>query len=71
MVLRSTKTRVAIGAAAVALALLVTGCSSGSSAGGSQSKDALTWSMWIAGKEDKAAWQKVADTSLKFVQRFV
>ncbi len=49
-------------AAAAAAALVLTGCSSGSSAGGSQSKDALTWSMWIAGKEDKAAWQKVADT---------
>jgi peptide/nickel transport system substrate-binding protein len=35
MVLRSTKTRVAIGAAAVALALLVTGCSSGKTTGGS------------------------------------
>jgi multiple sugar transport system substrate-binding protein len=49
-------------AAAAAVTLVLTGCSSGSSAGGSQSEDALTWSMWIAGKEDKAAWQKVADT---------
>ncbi|MFJ7289060.1 MULTISPECIES: ABC transporter substrate-binding protein [unclassified Curtobacterium] len=49
-------------AAAAATALVLAGCSSGSSAGGSQSKDAMTWSMWIAGKEDKAAWQKVADT---------
>ena len=49
-------------AAAAAAALVLTGCSSGSSAGGSQSKDSLTWSMWIAGKEDQAAWQKVADT---------
>lgn len=49
-------------AAAAAAALVLTGCSAGSSAGGSQSKDAMTWSMWIAGKEDKAAWQKVADT---------
>jgi multiple sugar transport system substrate-binding protein len=49
-------------AAAAAVTLVLTGCSSGSSAGGGQSKDALTWSMWIAGKEDKAAWQKVADT---------
>lgn len=49
-------------AAAAAVTLVLTGCSSGSSAGGSQSKDAMTWSMWIAGKEDKAAWQKVADT---------
>ncbi len=49
-------------AAAAAAALVLTGCSAGSSAGGSQSEDAMTWSMWIAGKEDKAAWQKVADS---------
>jgi multiple sugar transport system substrate-binding protein/raffinose/stachyose/melibiose transport system substrate-binding protein len=49
-------------AAAAAAVLVLTGCSSGSSADSSQSKDALTWAMWISGKEDKAAWQKVADT---------
>ncbi|WFR67158.1 extracellular solute-binding protein [Curtobacterium flaccumfaciens] len=49
-------------AAAAAVALVLTGCSAGSSAGDGQSKDALTWAMWISGKEDKAAWQKVADT---------
>jgi multiple sugar transport system substrate-binding protein len=49
-------------AAAVAAALVLTGCSSGSTGSGGQTKDSLTWSMWIAGKEDKAAWQKVADT---------
>lgn len=49
-------------AAAAAVTLVLTGCSSGSSASGSQSKDSMTWSMWIAGKEDKAAWQKVADS---------
>ncbi|GAA3342362.1 sugar ABC transporter substrate-binding protein [Curtobacterium pusillum] len=49
-------------AAAAAMALVLTGCSAGSSAGDGQSKDALTWAMWISGKEDKAAWQKVADT---------
>ncbi|WP_254787804.1 sugar ABC transporter substrate-binding protein [Curtobacterium sp. MMLR14_010] len=49
-------------AAAAAATLVLTGCSSGSSASDGQSKDALTWAMWIGGKEDKAAWQKVADT---------
>ncbi|ROP58802.1 MULTISPECIES: sugar ABC transporter substrate-binding protein [unclassified Curtobacterium] len=49
-------------AAAAAAALVLTGCSAGSSASDGQSKDALTWAMWIGGKEDKAAWQKVADT---------
>ncbi|MCS5487232.1 sugar ABC transporter substrate-binding protein [Curtobacterium flaccumfaciens pv. beticola] len=49
-------------AAAAAVTLVLTGCSSGSSAGGGQTEDSLTWSMWIAGKEDQAAWQKVADT---------
>lgn len=49
-------------AAAAAATLVLTGCSAGSSASDSQSEDALTWAMWISGKEDKAAWQKVADT---------
>ncbi|PYY57471.1 sugar ABC transporter substrate-binding protein [Curtobacterium sp. MCSS17_011] len=49
-------------AAAAAAALVLTGCSAGSNASDGQSEDSLTWAMWIAGKEDKAAWQKVADT---------
>ncbi|WNY32732.1 extracellular solute-binding protein [Curtobacterium flaccumfaciens] len=49
-------------AAAAAAVLVLTGCSAGSNASDGQSKDSLTWAMWIAGKEDKAAWQKVADT---------
>ncbi|QLH25944.1 sugar ABC transporter substrate-binding protein [Streptomyces sp. Rer75] len=48
-------------AAAAALGLTLSGCSSGGGTSG-QSKDKLTWSMWISGSADKAAWQKVADS---------
>ncbi len=34
---------------------------SGGSSSGSADKADLTWSFWIAGSEDQAAWQKVAD----------
>lgn len=46
--------------AAMAGVLALTACSGGS-ATGSQSEESLVWSMWIAGKEDQAAWQTVAD----------
>ncbi|MFZ7089217.1 ABC transporter substrate-binding protein [Curtobacterium sp. RRHDQ10] len=56
------KRRLVAGIAAAAAAMLaLTACSSGSSGTSGQSKDDLVWSMWIAGKEDKAAWQKVAN----------
>lgn len=46
--------------AAMAGVLALTACSGGS-ATGSQSDESLVWSMWIAGQEDQAAWQTVAD----------
>jgi multiple sugar transport system substrate-binding protein len=45
---------------AVASMLALSGCSSGGGTG-SQSADSLVWSMWVAGQEDQAAWQTVAD----------
>lgn len=52
-------------AAAAALGLTLSGCSSSGGGTSGQSKDKLTWSMWIAGSADKAAWQKVADAVKK------
>ncbi|AZH84778.1 sugar ABC transporter substrate-binding protein [Plantibacter sp. PA-3-X8] len=46
--------------AAMAGVLALTACSGGS-ATGSQTAESLVWSMWIAGQEDQAAWQTVAD----------
>jgi multiple sugar transport system substrate-binding protein len=55
----------AIGAAAVLAAGLVTGCGGGGqNSGGSKAANGsvtLTWSMWASGTDDRNAWQKVAD----------
>ena len=45
---------------AVASMLALSACSNGGGTG-SQSADSLVWSMWVAGQEDQAAWQTVAD----------
>ncbi|MGI3783339.1 MAG: ABC transporter substrate-binding protein [Janthinobacterium lividum] len=60
--------RHALTALALSALLPLAACGGGSSGSGSASAsggttDQLTWSMWIAGQEDQAAWQKVADAA--------
>ncbi len=59
--------RRALAALALGATLPLAACGGGSSGVSSTASggttDALTWSMWISGKEDQTAWQKVADTA--------
>lgn len=57
---RHRSMRIATVAAASALALLLSACSSGDS-GTAQADGQFTWAMWVGGSADKAEWQKVAD----------
>lgn len=55
------KKRVSAAVALAAASVLALSACSGGGGTDAQSDKALTWSMWIAGQEDQAAWQTVAD----------
>lgn len=55
------KTRVAAGIAVALASILTMSACSSSGSGSDQSASKLTWSMWVSGSDDEAAWQKVAD----------